>query len=55
MIQDLKYFFSSLIEPPNFPFWELYVLFIMLLFISIIFISIKPSMLQTITQGSSII
>lgn len=37
MIQDLKYFFSSLIEPPNFPFWELYVLFIMLLFISIIF------------------
>ena len=37
MIDDLGYFFESIIEPPNFPFWELYVFFILMLFISIIF------------------
>ena len=36
MIENLKFFFSALIEPPNFPFWELYVFFILMLFFSII-------------------
>ena len=37
LISDLGFFFESLIEPPNFPFWELYVFFVLLLFVSIIF------------------
>jgi len=37
VIKDVGYYILSFVEPPNFPAWELYVFFVLLLFISIIF------------------
>ena len=36
MIDNLKYFFSTLIETAYFTYWESYVFLVMILFISII-------------------